>query len=164
MYRSILLRGFDQDIAGMIGDHMRDHTGVKFAPRATPTSIVTIEGEGEDGGPTKYRVTWTDGEGAEQCEEFDGVLSAVGRDADTGRLGLAQIGVAVDEGDGKVLCKNEQTSVGNVHAIGDVVKGAPELTPVAIKAGQLLARRLFGGSSQQMDYDTICTTVFTPIE
>jgi len=35
---------------------------------------------------------------------------------------------------------------------------------VAIQAGKILARRLFGGSTEPMDYTNICTTVFTPIE
>lgn len=38
------------------------------------------------------------------------------------------------------------------------------MTPVAIQAGITLARRLFGGSKEAMDYVNICTTVFTPIE
>ena len=59
------------------------------------------------------------------------------------------------------------------YAVGDVVKGVPELTPVAVKSGQLLARRLFakkelvegGGLAQElMDYERVCTTVFTPVE
>jgi len=44
------------------------------------------------------------------------------------------------------------------------LKGCPELTPVAIQAGLSLARRLFGGSSEAMDYQNVCTTVFTPLE
>ena len=40
----------------------------------------------------------------------------------------------------------------------------PELTSVAIQAGKLLARRLFGGSSIKMDYQNIPTCVFTPLE
>lgn len=39
-----------------------------------------------------------------------------------------------------------------------------ELTPVAIKAGELLARRLFAGSQVRMDYHLVPTTVFTPFE
>ncbi len=34
---------------------------------------------------------------------------------------------------------------------------------VCPQAGILLARRLFGGSRQQMDYDLVPTTVFTPL-
>jgi hypothetical protein len=54
--------------------------------------------------------------------------------------------------------------VPHIYAIGDVVEDAPELTPVAILAGKLLARRLFAGSKTLMDYDMIATTVFTPLE
>lgn len=37
-----------------------------------------------------------------------------------------------------------------VFGIGDAVEGVPELTPSAIQAGRLLARRLFGG--EHADY------------
>ena len=40
----------------------------------------------------------------------------------------------------------EQTNIPNINAIGDIIKGKPELTPVAIQAGQLLAKRLYGNS------------------
>jgi thioredoxin reductase (NADPH) len=46
----------------------------------------------------------------------------------------------------------------------DKFQGTPELTPVAIQAGVLLAKRLFGKSKDIMDYQNVCTTVFTPIE
>ncbi|GLD61675.1 thioredoxin reductase 2, mitochondrial, partial [Lates japonicus] len=42
--------------------------------------------------------------------------------------------------------------------------GRPELTPTAIKAGKLLARRLAGQSTELMNYDNVPTTVFTPLE
>ena len=38
----------------------------------------------------------------------------------------------------------------------------PELTPVAIRAGRLLARRLFDGATEQMDYDKVCLRQFFP--
>ena len=58
----------------------------------------------------------------------------------------------------------EQTNVPNIYAIGDVVQGKHELTPVAIQAGKLLAKRLFGGGKQHCDYINVPTTVFTPLE
>jgi len=39
-----------------------------------------------------------------------------------------------------------------------------ELTPTAIKAGKLLAERLFLGATELMDYRFVPTTVFTPLE
>jgi len=47
---------------------------------------------------------------------------------------------------GYVICgDDESTSCPYVYAVGDIVEGRPELTPVAIQAGRLLARRLFAG-------------------
>ena len=67
--------------------------------------------------------------------------------------------------DGKVVCSPaEQSSVPNIYAIGDVVSGRPELTPVAIQAGRLLARRLVNEASILTDYTNVATTVFTPLE
>lgn len=40
----------------------------------------------------------------------------------------------------------EQTNVPYIYAIGDVLEGKPELTPVAIQAGRLLVRRLYAGA------------------
>lgn len=41
----------------------------------------------------------------------------------------------------------EQTNVPHIYAIGDILEEKWELTPVAIQAGKLLARRLYGGST-----------------
>ena len=58
----------------------------------------------------------------------------------------------------------EQTNVPNIYAIGDVVQGKHELTPIAIQAGKLLAKRLVAGGKQHCDYINVPTTVFTPLE
>ena len=66
---------------------------------------------------------------------------------------------------GKVLHDNaERTNVDSIFAIGDVLDDKPELTPVAIHAGKLLARRLCGADTTLTDYVNVCTTVFTPLE
>ena len=52
----------------------------------------------------------------------------------------------------------------SIYAIGDVLDDKPELTPVAIQAGKLLARRLCGADKTLTDYVNVCTTVFTPLE
>lgn len=65
---------------------------------------------------------------------------------------------------GKIAAVCEQTNVSHIFALGDVLESRQELTPVAIQAGQLLMRRLYGGASLQMDYDSVPTAVFTPLE
>jgi len=65
---------------------------------------------------------------------------------------------------GKIKVVNEQTNVPNIYAIGDILEGKPELTPVAIEAGVLLSKRLYANSDIQCDYINVPTTVFTPLE
>uniref|UniRef100_A0A8C9SPX1 thioredoxin-disulfide reductase (NADPH) n=1 Tax=Scleropages formosus TaxID=113540 RepID=A0A8C9SPX1_SCLFO len=140
MVRSILLRGFDQDMANRAGAHMEEH-GVKFIRRFVPTKV-------------SRHLT---------CEMS--VLIAVGRNACTSKIGLDKAGVKVNEKNGKIPVNDEeQTNVPHIYAIGDILEGKLELTPVAIQAGKLLARRLFGGSSVKCDYVNVPTTVFTPLE
>ena len=76
------------------------------------------------------------------AEEYDTVLAAVGRYADTEKLGLANAGVAINPKNGKLPCKFEQTNVPHVYGIGDIVDGEAELTPVAI---QVRTKRKTGG-------------------
>jgi thioredoxin reductase (NADPH) len=78
-----------------------------------------------------------------------------GRRADTTKLGLESAGVITNPFNGKILCVNEQTSTANIYAVGDVVEGAPELTPVAIHAGKLLVRRLYSESLEMMNYKVL---------
>lgn len=80
------------------------------------------------------------------------IFCLLGRRADTHKLGLESIGVVLNPSNGKIVCVNEQTSVSNIFAVGDVVDDTPELTPVAIHAGKLLARRLAGHSEETMNY------------
>merc|ERR1712117_335931 len=160
MVRSILLRGFDQQMAGKIGEYMEEH-GINFIRECVPTKIEKIE----DGTPGKLKVTAKYNDGTEFVDEFNTVIFAIGRDACTGNMGLDKVGVSLNPKNGKVIHDEaERTNVGNIFAIGDVLDNKPELTPVAIQAGKLLARRLCGVSTMLTDYVNVCTTVFTPLE
>ncbi|KII68726.1 Thioredoxin reductase 1, cytoplasmic [Thelohanellus kitauei] len=92
-------------------------------------------------------------------------MFAIGRKSCTTEIGLEKIKVKLDARNRVITVDNhEQTETENVFAIGDILANKPQLTPVAIKAGQLLARRLCGISFENCDYNIIPTTVFTPIE
>jgi len=159
MVRSIFLRGFDQDCAEKISDNMAT-LGTKFLRGAVPTGFVK---EGE-----QVRVHFKK-DGADASDVFDTVLLAIGRDAITD-IGLESIGVKLNPANKKIIGGGggvggaEQSSVENIYALGDCLDGRPELTPVAIQAGRLLARRLYDGDDTQMDYHLVPTTVFTPYE
>jgi len=156
MVRSILLRGFDQDIAEMIGTYMEEH-GVKFIRKQVASKFEkTPEG----------RVNvFIEKDGVETLQDtYDTVLMAVGRNGIATWLNVENAGLECTKS-GKLVCsESEQTKVPHIYAVGDVVEGKPELTPVAIQAGRRLVKRLFGGSTQLMDYTDIATAVFTPIE
>ncbi|XP_025908290.1 thioredoxin reductase 3 isoform X2 [Nothoprocta perdicaria] len=161
MVRSILLRGFDQEMAERVGAHMETH-GVKFIRKFVPSKVERLE----EGMPGRLKVTAKSTEGSDILEgEYNTVLIAIGRDACTRNIGLETIGVKINEKNGKVPVNDEeQTNVPYVYAIGDILDGKLELTPVAIQAGKLLARRLYGGGTTKCDYINVPTTVFTPLE
>ncbi|KAL9838461.1 thioredoxin reductase 3 [Geothlypis trichas] len=161
MVRSILLRGFDQEMAEKVGAYMETH-GVKFIRKFVPVQVEQLE----QGMPGRLKVTAKSTEGSETLEEeYNTVLLAIGRDACTRNIGLQTIGVKINDKNGKVPVNDEeQTNVPYVYAIGDILDGKLELTPVAIQAGRLLAQRLYGGSSKKCDYINVPTTVFTPLE
>jgi thioredoxin reductase (NADPH) len=160
--RSIVLRGFDRQCSEQIAENM-EREGVRFLNPCTVTSMARA-------GDAKSPITVTmQVDGKEVVEEFNTVLFAIGRTPLTKDLGLDTVGVTLGRNGWIVSDDNDTTNVPHVHAIGDVVCDAkgntrPELTPVAIQAGQLLARRLYGGATRQMDYHLVPTTVFTPME
>jgi pyruvate/2-oxoglutarate dehydrogenase complex dihydrolipoamide dehydrogenase (E3) component len=163
MVRSVVLRGFDRECANKIQQYMKEK-GTKFLQPAEPLSVK----KGENGLIVKYFVR--DEKDLEKVTEyedtFDTVLFAIGRRPETKRLNLDKIGVKLDASGKIIVNEYEQTTVDNIYAIGDVIKGGLELTPVAIKACQLLADRLFNKNTTnpKMDYVNVPTTVFTPLE
>lgn len=98
-----------------------------------------------------------------KTEKYQTVLFAVGREPCTNNIGLDKASVLLNKS-GYIEAVNEQTNVPNIYAIGDILAGKPQLTPVAIEAGILLAKRLYARSDIQCDYINVPTTVFTPLE
>eukprot|EP00392_Amoebophrya_sp_AT5.2_P001065 g1067.t1 len=155
MVRSILLRGFDRDMADRIGGYMEEH-GVKFAREMVPSKFEKTA----DGSQTRVFVN------DEVYGDFDTVLMAIGRTGLAAKLNLEAAGVKYDAKSGKIVVDElDKTNVDNIFAIGDIALGRLELTPVAIQSGKLLVDRLFKcGGGKPMDYTNVPTTVFTPLE
>jgi len=163
MVRSILLRGFDQQIAEKIGEYMENDCKIDFIRSCVPTKIEQIEA-GEPGSPGKLLVTGKYNDGTEYTNEFNTVLFAVGRTADTAGLNLPAVGVKTGSSQKIIGDDADCSNVSNIYAIGDVLEDRPELTPMAIQAGKLLGRRIAGSGKLLTDYNLVPTTVFTPIE
>lgn len=143
-------------MAQKIGFFMeKNHT--KFIQGATPSKLEKPDPNGQ------IHVTFNQG-GEEKVEKYDTVLFAMGRYAVTQGLNLENAGVKPEKNGKFIVNDEEQTNIPNIYAIGDVIYGQLELTPVAIKAGMLLANRMFLGHTEKMDYANVPTTVFTPLE
>lgn len=156
MVRSIVLRGFDQQMASTVAEEMQQR-GVHFIYQAKPQKI-------EKQSDGRLLVHWVDKDGQVHQDIYDTVLFAIGRRPLTEELKPENAGIKLVADTGKIDAINEQTNVPNIYAVGDILHKKPELTPVAIHAGKLLARRLFGNATEQMDYANVATTVFSPLE
>jgi len=86
--------------------------------------------------------------------DYDCVLVATGRLADTNALGLHNLNVSPSS-NGKLNVDKFSLVNGtsSVFAIGDVVDGRMELTPTAVLEGKLLAGRLLNMHSEIIDYN-----------
>jgi len=92
--------------------------------------------------------------------ETDLVMYATGRRPNTKRMGLAEVGVRINEAGAVIVDEWQRSSVPNIYAIGDVTDRI-NLTPVAIAEGRALAETLFNGNPTKMDHADVPSAVFT---
>jgi dihydrolipoamide dehydrogenase len=97
--------------------------------------------------------------GEELVLEGDYCLVSVGRKPYTENLGLDKAGVQVDERGRVVTNAHLQTSVANIYAIGDVVKGAM-LAHKAEEEGTFVAE-IIAGQKPHINYNLIPGVVYT---
>lgn len=93
----------------------------------------------------------------------DKVLAAVGRVPNTANLGLAELGVALDEQGAISVDAAFATNVPGIFAIGDVI-GGPMLAHKAEEEGIAFAESLLRGGKTNVNYGTIPSVVFTEPE
>ncbi|SPJ10286.1 thioredoxin reductase [Plasmodium sp. DRC-Itaito] len=150
--RSIVLRGFDQQCAVKVKLYMEEQ-GVMFKNGILPKKLTKMD--------DKILVEFSD----KTNELYDTVLYAIGRKGDIDGLNLESLNMNVNKSNNKIIADNLScTNIPSIFAVGDVAENVPELAPVAIKAGEILARRLFKNSDEIMDYSYIPTSIYTPIE
>lgn len=143
-----VLRDFDHMLGKTLLEQM-EASGIRVLRNTQARELERVNAE--------VRVHFDTGE-AETCDRF---LWAIGRDPNTSGIGLEAAGVEVDARGHIQVDEYQNTSVGHIHALGDVT-GRMELTPVAIAAGRRLADRLFGGMAERhLVYENIPSVVFS---
>ena len=144
------LRQFDGDIVQVLTDVMATD-GLNLHTSATPQEII----KNADGSLT---IILADA----RTVDVDTLIWAVGRTPATDNLGLDNAGVATDK-QGKIITdKFQNTNVAGIYAVGDVMAGGIDLTPVAVAAGRRLSERLFNNKpNEHLDYNLVPTVVFS---
>ena len=146
-----LLRGMDRALGEFLTAEMRKK-GVTVLLENNIAAITS--NSGNPGGARDVQLT----DGSQQ--QFDCVLFATGRHANTEGLGLAAAGVRLQDNGAIWVDANFTTNVPSIHAIGDVIDRVA-LTPVALGEGMVVASRLFGQGERSISYDNIPTAVFS---
>lgn len=142
-----LLRGFDEDVRHELGNELRKR-GIHLACNSAPIRIERTGGE--------LVVHTNDGEAL----GTDAVLMATGRIPNTAGLGLEAVGVQLSERGAVMVNDRYQSTVPSIFAVGDVIDRM-QLTPVALAEGTMVARNLFLGEDNELDYRYTPTAVFT---
>ncbi|WP_312220826.1 glutathione-disulfide reductase [Streptococcus parasuis] len=143
------LRNFDTYIVEALMEEM-NRTNLPLHTGKTPISLEKTQ----DG---HIQIHFEDG----SSHVAQQVLWAIGRKPNVDKLNLEATGVQLTPSGHIAVNEFQETGISGIYALGDVT-GEKELTPVAIKAGRLLAERLFNNKpTAKMDYNTIPTVVFS---
>ena len=145
-----ILRGFDDDLRQHLHDQM-----VKKGIRILLRSEVKRMDSMADGS-LKADIAGA----GEASGLFDTVLYATGRVPNTGGLGLAGVGVKLDQAGAVQVDQFGQSSIPSIHAVGDVTDRIA-LTPVAIREGAAVANSLFGPTRSAADLAVVPSAVFS---
>ena len=129
--------------------------GIKFKMRSKVNSIKNIA--------TGVSINYTDLKNSKnETIVFDKVLVSVGRKHYTEGLNLTKVGVKKDKKGRVEVNEKLQTSVKNIYAIGDVIKG-PMLAHKAEEEGIAVAE-ILAGQAGHVNYDVIPGVIYTSPE
>jgi dihydrolipoamide dehydrogenase len=118
-----------------------------------------VVGVTEKAGALEVSVAPAKGEGDSETLQADIVLVAIGRRPFTDGLGLAEIGVALDERGRVKTDAHFKTNIDGIYAIGDAISG-PMLAHKAEDEGTAVAEVL-AGQAGHVNYGAIPSVVYT---
>ena len=151
-YLNFITPGMDKEISNEFYKILKKQ-GIEFKLNSKVTAVQNISQD-------LVKVSFTNNTTDEDTQlEFDKVLVAVGRKPYTEGLNLSKIGVKKDE-KGRIEINNKfQSSIKNIYAIGDVIKG-PMLAHKAEEEGIAVAE-ILAGQAGHVNYDVIPAVVYT---
>lgn len=144
------LKNFDDAIVDTLVNIMKDD-GIHFHTNVNPTQIL----KNTDG---SLDIHFDTGD----VLQVDTLIWATGRVPATDTIGLDKAGVKTNAKGQIVVDKFQNTNVDGIYAVGDIIEGGIELTPVAVAAGRRLSERLFNHKpDEHLDYRLVPTVIFS---
>ena len=145
------LRSFDPLIVETLTEVM-EKEGPTLHTHSTPKEIV----KEADGSVTLHLENG-------ESHNVEQLIWAIGREPVTDLINLRATDVDANQRGFIKVDEFQNTSVDGIYALGDIMEGGIELTPVAVKAGRMLAERLFNPElpNAKMDYSLVPTVVFS---
>ena len=153
-YLEYITPGMDREISNEF-QKILSKQGIKFK---MGSKVESVKDKGEN-----VLISYTNVKSSKkETLEVDKVLVSVGRKPYTEGLNLSKVGVKKDT-KGRIEVNNKlQTSVDNIYAIGDVIKG-PMLAHKAEEEGIAVAE-ILAGQAGHVNYDVIPGVIYTSPE
>ena len=153
-YLDFITPGMDREVSNEF-QKILTKQGIKFKLNNKVTSVKNIK--------NKVVVDYTNNtSAARERKECDKVLVSVGRKPYTEGLNLSKVGIKKDDKGRIEVNEKLQTSLKNIYAIGDVIKG-PMLAHKAEEEGIAVAE-IIAGQAGHVNYDVIPGVVYTSPE
>ena len=153
-YLDYITPGMDREISNEF-QKILSKQGIKFK---MGSKVESVEDQGKS-----VKISYTNVKNSKkEILEVEKVLLSVGRKPYTEGLNLSKVGVKKDSKGRIEVNKKLQTSVKNIYAIGDVIKG-PMLAHKAEEEGIAVAE-ILAGQAGHVNYDVIPGVVYTSPE
>ncbi len=153
-YLDFITPGMDREISNEF-QKILSKQGIKFK---MGSKVESVEDQGKS-----VLISYTDVKNSKKEElRVDKVLVSVGRKPYTEGLNLSKVGIKKDIKGRIEVNKKLQTSISNIYAIGDVIKG-PMLAHKAEEEGIAVAE-ILAGQAGHVNYDVIPGVIYTSPE
>ena len=153
-YLDFITPGMDREISNEF-QKILSKQGIKFK---MGSKVESVEDQGKS-----VLISYTDVKNSKKDElKVDKVLVSVGRKPYTEGLNLSKVGIKKDSKGRIEVNKKLQTSISNIYAIGDVIKG-PMLAHKAEEEGIAVAE-ILAGQAGHVNYDVIPGVIYTSPE
>jgi dihydrolipoamide dehydrogenase len=153
-YLDFITPGMDKEVSNEF-QKILTKQGIQFKLNSKVTAVTNIG--------DKVLVDYTNNKtAARERNECDKVLVSVGRKPYTEGLNLSKVGIKKDDKGRIEVNEKLQTSLKNIYAIGDVIKG-PMLAHKAEEEGIAVAE-IIAGQAGHVNYDVIPGVVYTSPE